>query len=353
MAVTMNQIAKRLGLSQATVSRALTNKWQGLISAETHDRVIAVAEELGYRPNRFARALVTGRTGVVALWIRNPEAPFYSSVLHGVMGHARRAGYQLFLTGHHQDRGGEPEPGFQGTWPVDGVLAVDCPRRVRAYMASVSSAEARVDTAVLPPIIGMSSDYAEDLDYVAFDVESGVLEAVRHLVSIGCRRIAHLTGWCTIDRVRRGRAAAYQRVLRESGLPSRFLSAPNETRAAAREVVREDIERHGSFDGLFCLNDDMAIGACCGIRDAGLRVGEDVAVVGCDGIVDGEFLATSLSTIVQPVEQMCDLAWEALSRRMAEPTSPVRQVVLHPWLKVRESTLRFASTAGALALEAN
>lgn len=336
------------------MSRVLTGKWQGLISPVTRDRVVATAEELGYRANRFARGLVTGRTGVVALWIRNPDAPYYSKILHCVLEQAHRAGYQLFLTGH-LDRGGEPEPGPQGSWPVDGVLAADCPKRVRAYMADLIGAapDRSVDGAALPPIVGLSSDYSEDLDYVAFDVECGVMEGVRHLVEIGCRRIAHLTGWCSIDRVRRGRAAAYQKVLREFGLPSRFLSAPNETRAAAREVVREDIERHGPFDGLFCLNDDMAIGACCGLRDAGLRSGEDVAVVGCDGILDGEFLATPLSTVVQPVEEMCARAWDVLARRMNEPSAPLQQVLLRPALQVRESTLLFASTVGGCVREAN
>jgi LacI family transcriptional regulator len=114
--------------------------------------------------------------------------------------------------------------------------------------------------------------------------------------------------------------------------------AANESRPAAREALRERLRRGPPIDGLFCLNDDMAIGAYRALRDSQRRIPEDCRVVGCDGIMDVEFLDTPLSTVLQPVEQMCHVGWETLKRRMTTPDGPLQQVLLPTTLIVRESS---------------
>lgn len=336
MAVTMNQIAERLNISQATVSRVLNGKGADFISESTRERVLQAAREMGYHPNRMAQSLVTGKTMVVALWIRNPDAPYYARILRCVHETARKAGYVTILSGF-RDHGNEhiPESTAEAdasAWPVDGILAADCPRRVRAYLQS------RGRHAV--PIVGMSSDYVQDTDYVAFEPERGVREAASHLVSIGCRRLAHLTGACSIGSVRETRSAVFSQIVRDAGLEPEVLTAPDESRAAARACIAAQWKSGKRFDGLFCLNDDMAIGAYRGLIDAGARVPRDVALVGYDGIEDVEYLDPPLTTVIQPVDEMCEQAWSALHNRMNNPSAPPTHVLIQPRLIIRGSTAR-------------
>jgi len=334
MSVTMLDIAKRLNISQATVSRVLNGKGTQFISLATRDRVARTAVELGYRPNRLARSLVTGKTGVVALWVRNPDAPYYAGILRCVHERARSAGYEMILSGF-RDRGGEPpieaHEVDRNAWPVDAVLAVDCPKRVGAYLEAKGGSAA--------PVVCMGSDVREDVDCIAFDPIPGVEAAARHLLHLGRNRLAHLTGECSINKVRISRAQTFARVVRGSGTEARIIIAPDETRASAREAMLDAWKRHGPFDGVFCINDDVAIGAYRALRDLKLRIPEDVALIGCDNIEDTQYLDSPLTTIEQPVGRMCDLAWQALEDRFREPRAPTRQMVLPTRLIVRASTV--------------
>lgn len=333
MRTTIAEIARRVELSQATVSRVLNGKGRPFISDATRDRVLKAAEELGYQPNLLARGLVTGRTHVVALWIRNPDRPYYSRILRNMQELAGQGGYEMILTGFRDQGVSESiSPPPTAGWPVDAIIAADCGQQIARYRESQSGRPTA--------IVSIGSDYPEDGDYVGFDVECGVRQAVQHLVDVGCKRIAHLSGGCSIERVRIGRAAAYENTLRAAGLDPIVIFAADERRATARRAVVDHIRANGAPDGLFCLNDDMAIGAYRGLRDLNLRVPQDVALVGCDGIEDVEYLDTPLSTIVQPVEEMCRHAWDAVSARLEQSDGPPRQIVLKPSLLIRESTLR-------------
>lgn len=337
MAVTIAQIAERTSLSQATISRVLNGKGLDFISVATRQRVLKAAQELGYNPNRVARGLASGKSQVIGLWIRNPAAPYYSRILRQVEELASEHGYETILAGF-QDRGAiDPQRAARadrlwGGWPVDGVLAMDV--RWLAEACRQSCAHRHM------PLVGMGSDYAADHDFVAFDAETGVRQAVTHLVEIGCRRIAHLSGGVSIEHVRIGRAGVYERVVTAAGLTPIFITAQDESRSRSRQAVREYCQAHEPPDGLFCLNDDMAIGAYRGLRDAGLGVPQDVALVGCDGIEDVEYLDPPLTTIVQPIDELCRAAWATLTERMANPDTPQRRIMLSPYLVQRESTQR-------------
>jgi len=111
-------------------------------------------------------------------------------------------------------------------------------------------------------------------------------------------------------------------------------------RAEVRRTIGSYIERFGCPNGIFCYNDDMALGAYRGLCDLGLRVPEQVALVGCDGIEDTQYLETPLSTIVQPVEEMCALAWQFLQKRMQEPDYICQQGIITAKLEIRASSDR-------------
>jgi DNA-binding LacI/PurR family transcriptional regulator len=330
--VTMLDIANRLNISQATVSRVLNGKGVQFISAETRRRVIQVAHELGYSGRRDSRQ-VLGKTGCVALWIRNLDAPYYANIFRTLHSVVNDAGYDLLISSYI-DRGAEPPPANheldRSAWPVDGVLAVDCPRRVRALL----SHRRRLNL----PLVALGSDFPEDIDRVAFDPVPGVEAAAKHLVSLGRKRVVHLTGECAIRCVRSVRADVFADTIRASGGEAEVVISRDETRAAARIAVKDAYNRR-PFDGLFCINDDVAIGAYRGLRDLGLTVPNDVALVGCDNIPDTEYMDPPLTTIDQPVRELCQRGWEMLLRRMADPGLPMQSEVLTPRLVVRGSTV--------------
>ena len=138
MSVTITDIARRANVSAATVSRVLSGK-DGLISAPTRERVRTAAAEMGYQRNRAAFGLVTGKSHVVALWIRNPDAPYYARMIRTIEEAASADGYELIVRGFRQrtdeEAEGEPGPWNAGLWPVDGILAADCRPAAASYAA--------------------------------------------------------------------------------------------------------------------------------------------------------------------------------------------------------------------------
>ena len=169
------------------------------------------------------------------------------------------------------------------------------------------------------------------------DLYSGALEAVRHLVASCGPRIAHCLceGVNHADDARRG---AYLRVMHEAGLAEELIVVPDATRAAARRGFLRYLEVSGCPDGVFCWDDNTALGVYRACVDAGLSVPEQLALVGCDGIEDTEYLERPLSTIVQPIQEVCECAWAILSQRMLDPALPRQQVILQPHLAIRKTS---------------
>lgn len=348
MPVTMLEIARRVNVSQATVSRVLSGKPSQFISESTRAKVISAAVELGYQMNRAARSLATGKTQVIGLWVRNPDRPYYARIIRTLHDLMQRDGYEMNLSAFVQ----QPEPPegvpempphrpIVAGWPVDGIIAADCAQAAREHLRHefASAGEGR-EPARVTPLVGVSSDYPADADFIGCDHEAGCAEAVRHLIESGRTRIAHLTANGAIGPVRAARMRVYERAVAGAGLRREILTATEETRSAARAAVIERFRGASPPDALFCINDDLAIGALRGARDAGLRVPEDVAIVGVDGTEDTAYTDPPLTTVVQPVEEMCRLAWETLRARMTDADAPARQVLLPARLVVRASTQR-------------
>ncbi len=337
MTVTMALIARRLNLSPATVSRVLSGKGQNFISESTRKRVIEVAAELGYVASRPDGSAPAHRMGVIALWIRNPNAPFYARIIHGMQSIAAAEGSDLILSGFN-DEGGEPD--FLNTqtraispsaWKVDGIIGVDCPRRIQAYFERAHARGRAV------PVIVAGSEPITGLDSVTFDPHAGAEAATQHLLRNGRTRIAHLTGGCSIPSISLARAQMYERVIARAGHTPLILSARDETRAAARQCIRDAIATNLDFDAIFCLNDDMAIGAYRGLLDEGRRVPADVAIVGYDSIDDTEYLEVPITSVRQDQAALVAKSWELLWRRIAQPNSESVSVVLQPELVIRDS----------------
>ncbi len=327
MAVTAKQIAKALGISPSTVSRVLNGRSTDFISEATRQRVLEAAREMNYRPHRAARALVTGKTGMVALWMYALDSSFHAQVIHLAERVLRRDRYDCLIYSLASDLSAMPSDSGQ----VDGILAHECIHQVRSFTAGIAGKSI--------PLVSCGCYYLTEVDHVGIDLRAGVTQAITHLLEIGCRRIAYLVN-ASSNHPGECRGEAYRHVLHDAGLEPELIIAPDQSRVAARDAVREYLEQHPAPDGIFCHNDQMAIGAYKALRDAGVRIPDDTAIVGCDGIEETEFLEIPLSTIVQPLEEMCQLSWEFLKWRMGQPNLPVQSAVLRPRFVIRESTMR-------------
>jgi len=304
------------------------------IAPETRKRVSQIALDMGYHPNRAARALTTGRTQTLALWSVNMRSLYSAHVIDYTRQETAKHGYDLMISGAQFQEGRTLDTSRLLSWPIDGILAVDLPRGTIPGL----------ENGLLwgKAFANMGAYVMTVSDYVHMDFTLQVIEAVRHLYTVGCRRIAYLVpNWFEwYVECNDARYNAYNTVMAEIGQEPEYIITDDESRENVAGPLKAHIERYGAPDGLFCFNDTMAIAAFRALRDIGRRIPEDVALVGCDGIEETEYTDPRLTTIVQPLQEMCATAWMFLEQRIREPSLPIRQVTLQPRLEVRASSMR-------------
>ncbi len=327
---TRNDVAQFARVSGATVSRVLSGRSDLAITPETRDRVLAAAQKLGYLPNPTARALVTGRSQIIGLWTCLDYSRYRSQVVARMQRLLRQSDYCMAISDIEEEIGLHHAFSRATRVPADGIIAFDTPT-ASAHIVQSGNAENR-------PFVSMGAYWDPRVSYVGVDLGAGALEAVRHLVAAGRRKIAFLALLAEGEEPAKSRRDAYLTVLQEAGMPVRFLETTAITVAGGEEAVALALRHPDPPDAVFCLNDELAIGAYRAIAASGRRVGGEIAVVGCDGIEETELLSYPITTIKQPVDQMCALAWEFLQRAMAEPHTPLQQRILKPELVIHASS---------------
>lgn len=326
MRVTLADIAREARVSSATVSRVLNDVTDAHISEATHTRVREAARTLAYTPNHVARALATGKTRLVGLWMTS-LSDYYIEIMRHLDALATRDGFALMV--RDISWGTKPEKIARAMqWPVDGMVVVD-PYPEMPLPKGGNSARPL-------PVVAMGGQHWADADYVACEASVGATAAVRHLLATGARRVAFMThaGVAALDH----RREVYLAEMRAGGRDHECLVATENSRGSARQTVLDYARSRSLPDAIFCFNDVLAIGAQRALHDLGARMPEDVALVGCDGIEDSEFTDPPLSTIVHPLPAMCAQAWKFLRKRMAQPDLPLQQVTLKPQLVIRGSS---------------
>jgi len=313
-------VARHAGVSQSTVSLVLSGKSAGRISARTEAAVRQAAEELGYRPNVAARTLRTGTARTVGLVVTDVTHPFFGPVLRGAQAAAWRAGYAVTLVDVANDP--ERERGaFEAlrAGPADGYMffTIEPPERSGEHVVAIE---------VSPP--GMR--------FVRFDTERGTDLAIGHLLGLGHRRIGHLAADLDAEtfRLRRERVLA---MLADAGLER----CGYETAALRFEDAhRAALALLGGPDrptGVYADDDLLAGGVYLAARDLGLRIPEDVSVVGFDDLPFARVYAPPLTTIAIDPEALGATAFEVLMGVMAGESAP-RGRILPVELVVRGST---------------
>lgn len=328
----LNDVAERAGVSTATVSRAL--RGLPVVSEPTRARIVAIAEELGYVISPSASRLASGRTHTVGVVVPYVNRWFFAQVIVGVEQELRSNGYDLLLYNLGGDVGRER---FFSEMPlrrrVDAVLVLSLP---------LSDTEvARLRALRIP--IGLVGGRVEAFACVRIDDVAGAATAVRHLVNLGHREIALISGGTDVpmhfttplDR-RRG----YLDVLAEAGIAySPELEATGDfTVAGGERAMSQLLGRSRRPTAVFALSDEMAFGAMRALRRAGLRVPQDVSVVGFDDHEMADLL--ELTTVAQPVvQQGAAVARLLLDQLAAGSADPAQQVLSLPTqLIVRGST---------------
>jgi len=327
----IKDIAARAGVSPATVSRALSDS--GLVAEPTLSRIREAAQSLDYRPNVRARNLRTQKSMAVLLVVRDVSNPFYLEIFKGVEATAREAGYSV-LMGNTENQPGRELEYFDmlRDGHADGMILMN---------GKLPSSELRdpQQLARLPIVVALELIADCVLPHVQIDNVGAARGAVRHLLSLGHRRIAHICGPVP-EMMSVLRREGYRKAMAEAGLaiPEGYEPIGDYTIASGAALCRELFSRADKPTALFIGNDEMAFGAINELRRLGLDVPGDVSVVGFDDLFLSECFYPPLTTVSQPRVDIGKLAMKQLLKVMHGDTDVEPLVEIETTLKIRGST---------------
>jgi DNA-binding LacI/PurR family transcriptional regulator len=332
--VSLKFLAERLELSPTTVSLVLNNSPRARsIPQATKNRVLEAARTFNYRPNYFARYLNTKRSFTVAVMIPEISEGYGASIVSAIERRLARGGYLHFLASHHWSAELiEETPRLLMERGVEGFILVNMPLEHSLHLPVVS--------------IGGRKSLA-NVTNIRLDNRRAGAQALEHLAQLGHREIAFFKGHPgsadTEDRWEGIHDAAAQlKIDIDPSLTVQLHSrayppappSPEEGYMYAQKLLARKLD----FTALFAFNDISAIGAMSAFRDAGLRVPQDVSVIGFDDIQAAAFLNPPLTTMRQPLQHMGDLAAKILIRRITENDTEPEEILSLPELVFREST---------------
>jgi len=329
-AVGLKSLAEHLGLSVATVSRVLSGAPAAKsIPDITQKRILAAATAMNYRPNVLARSLRKQQSMTIGVMTPEVSEGYATLVLSGIEQRLHEANYVYFLVSHHhQAEMIERCQQMLLERAVDGLIAIDTPLTHRA---------------TVPTVTVSGHHEPEGITNIVLDHHRAATLAIDHLYALGHRDIAFIKGqrfssdtdarWDAIRHVMAaaGLRIAPQHISRLEG------EAPSHD--PGYTATRKLLNSGKSFTALFAFNDVSAIGAIRALREAGLRVPQDVSVVGFDDVQSAAYQNPALTTVRQPLRKMGILAAAQVLEQIAVTSAaPVQQIVVSPELVVREST---------------
>ncbi|MFV0291496.1 MAG: LacI family DNA-binding transcriptional regulator [Mangrovibacterium sp.] len=327
----MNEVAKRAGVSIATVSRVLNNSES--VNEETREKILAAIRELKYSPSRVAKRLRSKSGGGNLLGIMIPDVsnPFYVEVLKGIESIAFENGYITIFCDFGQSE--EKEAAYLRileSEAIDGLVA--------ASMNDVNPILERMMAAGLPVVCVDRDLKGVDVDLVQVDNEFGTYNAVSYLIKSGYRRIGYVGGLSMIS-TSRAREAGYCRALIEHGLEvDETLVLDGDSDLESGESMAEQLlSMKEPPDALFCGNNLLTLGALKVINRRGLRVPDDVAIIGFDDMLWASSLNPPLTSVHQPAREIGRRAGDLLIQRIKNPSRATTKIVLETELRVRKS----------------
>lgn len=324
MTVTARDVARVAGVSVATVSRALTRPHE--VAPSTRTRVLDTARGMGYRPNLTARGLITGRTSTIGLIVPDLENPFFASVTKGVQSRARTEGYAVIIADSDEDPSQEAELVRDLSKQVDGMVLCS-PRATDSVLAELA----------LECTLVLVNRRCGDIPSVTIDELQGVRHAMVHLRALGHRTIAYVggprTSWSNKERLGALRAVAAQHSdidVVDLGSFQPYISGG---------IAAADLVIASGATAVLAYNDLVAFGLLKRFRQRGVRVPDDISVVGVDNIPMSALTTPSLTSVGVPLVNCGRAGVDMLLGLVRDPSAPpIHHHDLSFHLVVREST---------------
>ncbi len=330
MRVTIRDVARLAGVSISTVSRVLNNP--DAVREEKRRRVTEAVAHLGYRPNPVAQSLLRKVTGGLGVLVPFVSGEFFSEFLHGIDRAARDAGFFILISTSHYDTD-ELATALHGMGPrVDGLLIM----APTMDLGSLSGLLAQSS-----PVVYVNTPAKEQhVDLILFDNYGGFYGLTRHVLALGHRRVALLRGPARASDARE-RLEGFRKAMAEVPEAERIeLSSElvGYTQEAGYEMARGALALSPRPTALMAANDQAAIGALAALKEAGIRVPEEMSVTGFDDVSSARFAAPPLTTARAPVRELgAAAARQLIARVRGEASEPVRRT-FPVELIVREST---------------
>ncbi|MFI7441732.1 LacI family DNA-binding transcriptional regulator [Nonomuraea indica] len=327
---TLEAVAARAGVGRGTVSRVINGSPN--VSDKAREAVRQAIQELGYVPNRAARALVTRRTDTVALVVSESELrvfdePYFAGTIRGIGSALSETGLQLILAMAQSREEHERLEHYLTGQHVDGVLLLS--------LHGADPLPGRLEAMGVPTVLGGRPVGLNPYSYVDMDNRAGARQAVKHLLSLGRGAVATIAGPQDMG-VGVDRLAGYHDALLPSGLPE-IVAYGDFSEESGASAMRELLDRHPGLDAVFAASDLMAVGAMRVLKAAGRAIPGDVAVVGFEDSKAAMHTDPPLTTVHQPTEAMGRQMAQLLVARIngEELRQPV--VILDTYLVRRES----------------
>lgn len=319
MSVTLKDVAREAGVNLSTASRSLSGAYG--VHPHTREHVLGIARRLNYRPNRVARGLVTGRSHTLAIVVSDIRNPFFAELARGAEDAAYAAGCDLVLCNSDLDTAKQVRY-------IDSLLA----KRVDGILMNSVSALTNVQQDQLaacgvPVILLNRSSSRKRFSTILADNTQGGMLAARHLVSLGHKKLVHLTGPSQHGNLM-DRTKGFLKVAQNANLPEPIVVRGQHTFAGGYEMAKKALSKNRTATAVFAANDVIALGCIRAALEAGIRVPDQLSIIGFDNIETSQISCPPLTTIHQPKYEIGKSAVEMLLKMAAgEEYEPEHRVI--------------------------
>ena len=327
-------VAKEANVSVATVSYVLSKK--KYVSEELSERVWTAVGKLGYQTNPMASSLRNKQTKEIGVVLQNIKNVFFVQLLSGLEAKLQDSGYSLVFidTNYDMDKEREAITTLRNRW-VDGIILYSCvsegAKAEYNEFLSTPVSEKKI------PLVSIDRVF-RDIPVVTSENKRGAYEATRHLILSGKKNIIHISGRSDWD-MSRQRQDGYTEAMKDAGLGGNILIKNGRFRPIdGYEICKELLSRQYPFDGIFAANDQMAIGCIKAVKEMGLSIPDDIAIVGYDNIFVSTLVEPTLTTVNVPRYAMGVAAAELLVGMIGQENEAEKECILQTNLIVRQSS---------------
>lgn len=331
MAFTTKDVAKRAGVSQATVSRVLNG--YHYVSDTTKEKVLKAINELGYQPNQIARNMALQKTNALGLIVSDIVNPFYSEIAKNIMDEAESLGYEIILCNtNHDQKTQNYYIDFLRQRRVDGIIFASVKLKDKYAEKLVASN--------FPSVFINTRLKLKKASFVVTDNKKGAILAINHFLNLGHEKIAFISGPNTLS-TSKERTEGYKEALLQKGLPinNKYIKNESFKPEYAYKITQELLSMDLPPTAIFVTNDVMAFKVMDAVLDMGLNIPRDVAIIGYDDVIVSGYKRIGLTTVAQKKSIMGRLAVERLVQMIEKGTDRIKPIhhLLEPKLVIRDT----------------